>query len=305
MIKYNTIRRLILLVIALISTITIAQPKVSFTFDDGTLAHRPGYQFEEWNGMLLDKLDKAGVSAMLFVAGNRKDSERGKHLLSTWNENGHSIANHTWIHPNFNSPEANPEQFQKELLKTDSLINGYTNFKNYFRFPYLKEGDTSEKVTAFQNILREEGYKNGHVTIDASDWYIDSRLIKKLAEDKNINLDSYRDFYLKHIWERAQYYEKLSFEINGRHIKHNLLLHHNLLAALFIDDLITMFRENDWEIIPPDEAFKDPIYDSVLQFPGESLIYALAKENEKYKNTLRYPAEDSRYEKELMDELGL
>lgn len=305
MTNYSNIHKLAILMIGFVCAMVTAQPKIGFTFDDGTLAHRPGYQFEEWNAMLLDKLKKADVAAMLFVAGKRKDTERGQHLLSTWNDNGHGIANHTWNHPNFNNPDATPEQFRKELLQTDSLINIYSNFKRYFRFPYLKEGDTEKNIDSFRKILKEEKYKNGYVTIDASDWYIDSRLIKKLNVGEDISLGAYRDFYLKHIWEHAQYYEKLSYEITGRHIKHTLLLHHNLLAALFIDDLIEMFRQKGWEIIPPEEAFKDPVYTLVPTFPGESLIYALAKEREKYSNVLRFPAEDSRYEKELMDKLGL
>ena len=38
---------------------------------------------------------------------------------------------------------------------------------------------------------------------------------------------------------------------------------------------------------------------------GESLIWALAKETEKYESLLRYPAEDGRYEEAKMDQLGL
>ena len=106
----------------------------------------------------------------------------------------------------------------------------------------MKEGNTKEKVDAFREFLKSQDYRNGYVTIDASDWYIDSRLIKRLRENPLADLSDFREFYLNHIWERAQFYEKLSFEINGRHIKHTLLLHHNLAAALFLDDLIEMFR---------------------------------------------------------------
>ena len=102
-----------------------------------------------------------------------------------------------------------------------------------------------------------------------------------------------------------EFYEKLSFEINGRHINHTLLLHHNLAAALFIDDLIKMFKDKGWEIVSATEAYEDPIYKTEPQFAGESLIYAQAKDSGKSESILRYPAEDSRYEKDKMDELGL
>ena len=50
--------------------IAVGQPKISFTFDDGITADQPGYSFEEWNNMLLDKLDDAEVKAVFFVMGN-------------------------------------------------------------------------------------------------------------------------------------------------------------------------------------------------------------------------------------------
>jgi len=154
-------------------------------------------------------------------------------------------------------------------------------------------------------LLIEQNYRNGHVTIDASDWYIDSRLIKRLRENPSADLSAYRTFYLNHIWEKAQFYEKLSFAINKRHVNHTLLLHHNLAAALFIDDLIAMFKAKGWELISVSEAYKDPIYKIKTVYAGESLIYAQARADKRYKSILRYPPEDSKYEKNKMDKLGL
>lgn len=93
----------------------------------------------------------------------------------------------------------------------------------------------------------------------------------------------------------------------GRKIKHNLLLHHNYIAALFMGDLIQHFKDNGWEVIDASEAYTDEIYNSQPKnIPaGESLIWALSKQSGKYENILRYQAEDSRYEKEKMDKLGL
>ncbi|PZR38448.1 MAG: hypothetical protein DI538_09570, partial [Azospira oryzae] len=46
-----------------------------------------------------------------------------------------------------------------------------------------EEGDTKEKVDGFRQFLKEKNYKNGHVTIDTSDWYVDSRLVKRLKQN--------------------------------------------------------------------------------------------------------------------------
>jgi peptidoglycan/xylan/chitin deacetylase (PgdA/CDA1 family) len=291
--------------ILLITIQIFSQSKVSFTFDDGALGNRPNYTFDEWNGMLLKKLKDANIEAMLFVTGNDKTGTKGEKLLKSWNNDGHKIANHTFSHPNYNTKTTTIADFKNEFLKNDKIIKSYSNYSKFFRFPYLKEGDTKEKVDAFREFLKSNDYRNGYVTIDASDWYIDSRMVKRLRENSNADISGFRAFYLSHIWERAQFYEKLSFELNGRHIKHTLLLHHNLSAALFIDDLIELFKSKGWKIVSVSEAYEDPVYKTETNFAGESLIYAQAKDAGKYDAMLRYPAEDSRYEKDKMDELGL
>lgn len=304
--KFKFEYQLLILVCFSLNTIALfGQPKISLSFDDGMIADRPGYVLKEWNELLLEKLKENNVKSILFVAGYNKVHMKGKYVLQSWNDHGHLIANHTTNHPNYNSEEWTSERFTGELLSNDSLINGYSNYVKFFRFPYLKEGNTSEKVKLFRSFLKDKGYRNGHVTIDASDWYIDSRLVERLKENPKADLTDFKNYYLEHIWDRSQFYENLSFELNNRHIKHTLLLHHNLAAALFIDDLIQMFKNKGWEVISADEAYTDPIYKLSPNYAGESLIYALAKDSGQYEDVLRYPAEDSRYERKRMNLLGL
>ncbi len=289
----------------LISAKMISQPTISFTFDDGITEDRCGYSFKDWNAMLLGHLEKANIKTIFFVTGKNKIDENGKFLLNSWNEKGHRIGNHTYTHPYYNSKKVSFKDFSGELIKTDEVINGYSNYIRLFRFPYLKEGNTQGKVDSIRQFLKEKKYKNGHVTIDASDWYIDSRLRKRLKENPDADIEGFKNFYLQHIFERATFYEDLSHKITGRHINHTLLLHHNLTAALFLDDLIQMFKEKGWNIIPAEEAYKDPIFNKNPNHVGESLIWALAKDSGDFEEILRYPAEDSRYEKNKMDHLGL
>ena len=286
-------------------TLSAQQPTLSFTVDDGNLGNSPIYTFEEWNGRLLAALDSAGVQAAFFVRTKDMDSEKGQHLLQSWDAKGHLIANHTYSHPYFNGKDNTARLFEYELLKADSLIKSYNNYTRLFRFPYLKEGNTPEKVDSIRQILKTHNYRNGYVTIDASDWYIDSRLRKRLKENPNADLEPFKQFYVEHLYERALFYESLSYAITGRHIKHTLLLHHNLAAALFLGDLIAFFKEKGWNIVSAKEAFADPVYERIPKHAGEGLIWALAKDTGYYDEQLRYPAEDSRYEKDRMDELGL
>ncbi len=286
-----------------------ASPKVSFTFDDGITADLAGYPFEEWNQMILTHLEKENLQAAFFVTGQNKLDEKGQFLLKSWNDDGHQIANHTFSHPNFNAETNTAEVFATQLMQTDSVIANFPNHVKLFRFPYLKEGRHPAKVDSIRNILASQGYANGYVTIDASDWYVNSRLIKKIKSDgmENAKIDAFRDFYVQHILERAEYYEKLSFDLHNTHINHTLLLHHNLTSALFLGDLIKAFKSKGWQVVDSGTAFKDPVFSKIPNpdFAGESLIWAQAKQSGNYEEILRYPAEDSRYEKDGMDQLDL
>lgn len=286
-----------------------SKPKVSFTFDDGITRDIAMYPFEEWNRMILTALKEAGVTATFFVTGSNKLDTKGRYLLKSWSNEGHAIANHTYTHPNFNSETMTVEDFEEELLKTDTVISEYDNYVKLFRFPYLKEGKTEEKIAGYRNVLSKHGYKNGHVTIDASDWYINGELIKFIKKEgiDNPKIDQYKAYYLQHILERASFYDSLSYQLTNRHINHTLLLHHNLTSALFLDDLIAYFQNEGWEVISTDEAFQDAFFaETPNTVPaGESLVWSVAKETGAYEHLLRYPAEDSRYEKPRMEKLGL
>lgn len=296
-----------IIVLLVLSLRVYSQPTVSFTFDDGVTGDMPGYSFEQWNEMLLEQLDRAEVKAVFFVTGANKLDEKGQFLLKSWNDRGHRIGNHTFSHLNYNRAETTFEKFKVEFLTTDTIINKFGNYIRLFRFPFLKEGNTKEKVSLFREFMKEHQYNNGYVTIDASDWYVDSRLRNRLKQNPSADLEAFRQFYVEHLFSRAVYYEELAFKLTGRHINHTLLLHHNLAAALFLGDLVKKFKAKGWKIVDAEEAFKDPIFQSnPTNIPaGESLIWALAKESGKFEEVLRCPAEDSQYEKEKMDKLGL
>mgnify|MGYP000615535807 CR=1 FL=1 len=289
--------------------VLIDRPKVSFTFDDGITTDILHYPFEDWNEMILASLRKEELTAAFFVTGRNKQDAKGRFLLDTWSKEGHLIANHTFTHPSFHSEERTVEDFEEELLKTDKVISSYDTYTKLFRFPYLKEGKTKEQIEGYRAVLEQHDYRNGHVTIDASDWYVNSQLISYMRQEEadTTEIDKYSSFYLQHILERANFYDSLAYALTDRHIPHTLLLHHNLSSALFLGDLIAKFKEEGWEVVDADEAFQDPFFSKVpgTHPAGESLVWSLAKETGEYEAILRYPAEDSQYEIPKMEKFGL
>jgi len=282
------------------------QPQIAITMDDFGLFGETAAEKEANSREILAELGShSKLKAAAFICGRLVDNEVGKRILQAWNDAGHLIANHTYSHWYYHRRGA--EEFEADILRCDELIKNYPRFAKLFRFPFLKEGDTVERRDKLRAFLKERGYKIGYVTIDASDWYVDERLRARLKQDPKADLSGFRRFYLDHIWERAIYYDDLSRRALGRSVKHTLLVHHNLLNKLFLGDLLLMFERKGWKLIDAAEAFTDPVFTAEPKIlpAGESILWALAKESGKFDRDLRYPGEDSVYEKPKMDRLGL
>lgn len=282
-------------------------PQFSITMDDFFWQNPLKLTGAERNQSILQTLDKHSIKAALFVIGKNIEADEGKRLLTPWDRAGHMLANHTYSHTNLNAPDADVKTYQDDILRAEALLKDFPRFRKYLRFPFLKEGDTVAKRDAMRAFLAEHNYRNGHVTIDASDWYVDQRLTARLQGIPSADVKPYRDYYLEHMWSRAQYYNTLAQRVLGYQPKHTVLVHFNLLNALFLDDLIAMFKSKGWQPIDAEEAFADPVFASKPNVipAGESLIWSLAKEKGTLAKSLRYPGEDSRYEDSRMKKLGL
>ena len=280
-------------------------PQLAITMDDFRWLDAPRLTAEERNRALLDALRARGVKAAMFVAGKYVDNQPGQKLVSAWNKDGHIIGNHSYSHLYYH--DVSFERFSQDMLRGEDVIKQHPQFRKFFRFPYLKEGDTLAKRDGMRAFLKERGYRNGHVTIDASDWYVDQRLRARLDKNPKADLAPYRDYYLNHLWERAVYYDDLSQKVLGRSVKHTLLLHHNVINGLFLSDVMRMFENKGWKLIDAEAAFTDQVFASAPNIlpAGESVIWALAKESGKFDKLLRYPGEDGEYEKARMDKLSL
>lgn len=292
------------LILLVLSLSTISQgAEVAITIDDFNLSNSTGMAPLKRNAEILAALKKNQVQAIGFVTTKYLSDPSALKAVKDWSSAGHIIGNHTENHWKYSDKTFS--EFSADVLLADKTLQQFSTFQKIFRFPYLKEGDSVEKRDKMRSFFLENNYKNGHVSIDASDWYINMRLLEKIQAGNIVDYEKYRTFYLKHIWDRSEYYSKLAQKTLGKDIKHTVLLHHNLTTALFLDDLIKMYKKKGWKVIDAEVAFIDPIYKrSPKNIPaGESLVWALAKE--KGDSSLRYPAEDSIYEKDEMDRLGL
>jgi hypothetical protein len=283
-------------------------PQLALTMDDPTLNLESAMRWPDANARILRAISSRNIRAALFVCGVRVADTGGPQLVSAWDQAGHLICNHTYSHFSYNDPTTSYSDFAVDFLKNEKVIAPYHTRTSLFRYPFLKEGDTAEKRDQFRKLLRERGYRVGHVTIDASDWYVNQRYTDRLTAVRPApSVDAYRDFLIAHLLDRAAFYRQLAIDVTGRDVRHTLLVHYNVLNALVLPDVLGAFEQAGWQWIDASVAFEDPIFRTEPKIvpAGESLIWAMAKESGKFNDRLRYPGEDSVYEKPKLDALSL
>ncbi|MCX6560584.1 MAG: polysaccharide deacetylase family protein [Candidatus Aminicenantes bacterium] len=254
---------------------------VAFTFDDGPqLRETPRLDAAARNAAMLDALKRHHVKAALFVTLNRgADRPQGLALARAWGEAGQFIANHTVTHPDLNAAETSLPMYQAEILACDSVIRALPGYRPWFRFTFLREGDTPEKRDGMRTFLKAHGLRNAYVSLDTSDWRLNAALEETLQARPDASLAPFRAAYLAHLRQRAEAYRDLSRRLFGRDIPQILLLHHNLINALFLDDAIRLFQDMGWSITDPDAAYRDFAYTLEPQrpAPGQSLLLSAAR----------------------------
>jgi peptidoglycan/xylan/chitin deacetylase (PgdA/CDA1 family) len=288
------------------SVLAATPPQFAITMDDFNWRNPVHLSAEQRNQAILKTLAANKAKAALFVRAEYVDDQEGVSYLRVWDGTEHIIGNHTYSHRNLNSTITAAE-YEQDIAHAEQILIGLKRFRKIFRYPMLKEGNTADKRDHVRAFLRSQGYRIGHVTIDNSDWAIDQRLIARLQKDPNADTKPYRDFYLEHMWNRAQYYDALAKKVLGRPVKHTILMHFNLLNGLFLGDLIEMFKSKGWQLIDAEDAFTDSVFRAEPKTlpAGESVVWALAKEKGTIAKSLRYPAEDGEYEMARMNKLGL
>lgn len=143
---------------------------IYLTFDAG---------FENGNTpAILDALKKHQASATFFVVGNYLESS--PELVKRMEAEGHTVANHSYHHPDMTKKTA--EEFQQEMLLLEEKYKEITG-KELTRFYRPPQGKYSE---ATLKQAKELGYRTFFWSLAYVDWIEDDQPTKEEAFEKLI-----------------------------------------------------------------------------------------------------------------------
>jgi peptidoglycan/xylan/chitin deacetylase (PgdA/CDA1 family) len=274
--------------IACITLSTISQSaraggEMALTFDD-LPAHGPvphGISRTLLMQQIVDALERAKVPPTYgFI--NSTALETGVDsldALQVWRSAGWPLANHTYSHMDLH---ANPfEAFRADVIANEAALERLMEDEDWrwFRYPYLREGDTEEKRNAVRELLRERGYRIAQVTIDFQDWAYNEPYVRCLEKRDAESISELQQSYLQRAAQNIDASEQAARRLYGRNIKHVMLLHVGALQPTVLPQLLSLIEQRGYEIVALEAAQSDPAYsiDPGVPLPyGTNLLTQMA-----------------------------
>jgi uncharacterized protein (TIGR02246 family) len=218
---------------------------------------------------LLAVFAKHGITAAGMVTWQNMGTD-GEKLLDLWLAAGHELGNHTHGHLDYPRTDtaaylADVEQGRAELA---AFLEKRGRTLRFFRFPFLREGETPEKLQAVREWLARTGQRNLPVTIDNQDWSFEQPWVEAVragdaARQARLSEDFQHALRLEVLTQTA-----LGDEWLGRATPQILLLHANEVGTAQWDALFTWMKGRGFRFATPDQVMADPAFALPHAFVG-------------------------------------
>lgn len=286
-----------LMAVILFLPLTLQAKEIAISFDDGPSKHGEIYTAMERSRLLVESLAQAGVKQAIFFVNGKNIDDLGKKQLKLYAQAGHLIGNHTFHHSNLR--KVSLRRYLEDIHMGHKAVKKLDGFVKLFRYPHLQEGDTFEVRDRIRQELSKLGYKNGYVTVDNYDFYMNTLVAEQLRSGGRVDFEKLEKLYVEVLVEAAEFYDQVARSALGRSPKHILLLHENDLAARFLVSLVKGLNKRGWKIITVESAYSDPIAEQIPNtlYHGQGRVAALA--HEKLGKEFRNETEDTEHLEQL------
>jgi len=219
---------------------------------------------------LLAALRKHGIHAVGLVTWRNVETPAGEGLLDLWLQEGHELGNHTFAHLDYSRTPV--DEYLADVEKGRATLAAFLAARGrtlrFFRFPFLREGDTEEKLARMRAWLAATGQRNLPVTIDDQDWSFEEPWVTaRRAGDERAQARLGEDY------QHALRLEALSATAEGdalfgRPTPQVILLHGNEVNTAQWDALFTWLEGRGFRFAGADEVMADPAFAEPQAFVG-------------------------------------
>lgn len=217
---------------------------------------------------LLAALKKHNISAVGMVTWANVQGDSDLRLLEAWLAAGHELGNHSYSHPDLTATTAMEytTDVDKARVALATLLGSHGKSLRFFRYPFLCEGDTTEKLRAVREYLARSSQRNLPVTIDDQDWSFEEDWVNAdRAGDGEAKAEIGADYQaaLRVVVSR---HERRGDRLFSRRLPQVLLLHANLIGTAQWDALFAWLERSGHRFATADEVLSDPAFAEPHEF---------------------------------------
>jgi peptidoglycan/xylan/chitin deacetylase (PgdA/CDA1 family) len=241
-----------------------AAQKVAITFDDlplnGSLP--PGVTRAETTKSVLAILKKRHAPPVYGFVNARKleGSADGAEALKLWAA-AEPMGNHTYSHMDLEQNTV--EAFEREIEEDEPALELLEEKDNWhwFRYPYLREGDTVEKRRGVRAYLKARGYRIAQVTLDWEDYLWNFAYARCAAKNETKSIAWLRSSYLNTASEFLDLGREQAKLIYGHDINYVLLMHLGAFSSTILPEALDLLKKKGFKLVTLEEAESDAAYD--------------------------------------------
>jgi len=189
-------------------------------------------------------------------------------VLDLWREAGFPLGNHTYSHMDLH--KNTPEDFEHDVTRNETTLRNHASNHawNWFRFPYLNEGNTPEKYRTVREMLKRRGYSVAEVTLSFDDYAYNDPYARCVARNDREGIawleESYQERAAKSL-VRGRDDARAFF---GHDISHVMLLHIGAFETVMLPRLLDLLQQQGFNLTTLEDAQKDAAYETLPDTGG-------------------------------------
>jgi peptidoglycan-N-acetylglucosamine deacetylase len=181
-------------------------------------------------------------------------------VLKLWRAAGYPLGNHAFSHMDLHANSA--DAFVQDVAANEPILGKLMANADWhwFRYPYLREGDTPDKYKAVRTFLDQQKYRVAQVTISFDDYAYNDPYARCLAKNDTNGIAWLEKSYLARADESLTKGQAAARTLFGRDIKHIMLLHIGGFETVMLPRLLELLKERGFALTTLEDASSDEAY---------------------------------------------
>jgi peptidoglycan/xylan/chitin deacetylase (PgdA/CDA1 family) len=154
------------------------------------------------------------------------------------------------------------EAFEQETLANEKTLQASMGRSDWhwFRYPYLREGETADKRHAVAAFLKDQGYRVAEVTLSFDDYAYNDPYARCLAAKDSAGVERLKESYASRAAAELSRGREEAKRLYGHDIGHVMLLHVGAFQMVMLPRLMQLIEQHGFDLVTLPEAQADPAY---------------------------------------------